>query len=131
MENKRGIFGLSVFRKIIDKMVYKEKYPHIDRSMSDSNIGARRSRNIKNHLFIVYGVINSVLKGESGCIDINIYDLIKAFDVLWLADSMNDLSDNLPEQEHDDKLGLIYQASKKNMVAVNTGVGQTDRKNIP
>ena len=55
---------------------------------------------------------------------------IKAVDVLWLADSMSELWDNLPEEEHDDKLGLIYQASKKNMVAVNTGVGQTDRKDI-
>ena len=43
LENDRGIFGLSVFRKIIDKMVYKEKYPHINRSMSDSKIGARRN----------------------------------------------------------------------------------------
>ena len=58
--------------------------------MSDSNIGARKMKNIRNHLFIIYGVINSVLKGESECIDIQIYDLVKAFDVLWLADTMND-----------------------------------------
>ena len=64
--------------------------------MSDSNIGARKKKNIKNRLFIVYAVINSVLKGESGCLDIQIYDLVKAFDVLWLADTMNDLWDTLP-----------------------------------
>ena len=50
--------------------------------MTDSNIGARKKRNIKNHLFIVYGIINSVLKGESESVDIQIYDLVKAFDVL-------------------------------------------------
>ena len=70
LENDRGIFGLSVFKKIIDKLIYQEMYPLVDEGMSDSNIGARRKKNIKNHLFIVYGVINSVLKGESGCVDL-------------------------------------------------------------
>ena len=131
LENDRGIFGLSLFKKIIDKLIYKEKYPLIDEQMSDSNIGARQKKNIRNHLFIVNGVINSVLRGESGCIDIQIYDLVKAFDVLWLADCMNDLWDTLPHQARDDKLGLIYEASKTNLVVVNTAVGQTDRTNIP
>ena len=131
LENDRGIFGLSVFKKIIDKLIYQEKYPLIDQCMSDSNIGARRNKNIKNHLFIIYAIINSVLKGESGCLDIQIYDLVKAFDVLWLDDCMNDLWDTLPSTARDDKLGLIYQTSRTNMVAVNTSVGQTKRVNIP
>ena len=62
--------------------------------MSDSNIGAQKNMNIKNHLFIVYGVINSVLKEGNTCIDIQIYDLVQAFDALWLNDCMNDLYDN-------------------------------------
>ena len=86
---------------------------------------------LKNHLFIIHGLINSVLKGESGCIDIHIYDIIKAFDALWLSDCMNDLWDTLPHSARDDKLGLIYETSKKNEVAVNTAVGQTDRVTIP
>ena len=48
LENDRGIFGLSVFRKIIDYLTYKEKYPIIDQKMSDSNIGACKNRNIKD-----------------------------------------------------------------------------------
>ena len=98
--------------------------------MSNSNIGARKKRNIKNHLFIIYAVINSVMKSES-CVDIQIYDLVKAFDVLWLQDTMNDLWDTLPERSRDDRLGLVYQLSKENLVAVNTAVGQTDRVTIP
>ena len=85
LENDCGIFGLSVFKKIIDKLIYQEKYPLLDEFMTESNIGARKKRNIKNHLFIIHGIINSVLKGEGGCIDILIYDLVKAFDVLWLS----------------------------------------------
>jgi hypothetical protein len=30
MENDRGIFGLSLFKKMIDKLVYIEKYPLLD-----------------------------------------------------------------------------------------------------
>ena len=61
MENERGIFILSILRKIFDKLIYNDKYKDIDSGMSDSNIGARREKNIKNHLFVVYGIINSIL----------------------------------------------------------------------
>ena len=104
MENDRGIFSLSIFRKIIDRLIYKEKYPLIDSGMTDSNIGARHNKNIKNHLFVVYAVINDVLQSKKNCVDIQIYDLVKAFDVLWLADCFNDLWDTLPDESHDDKL---------------------------
>ena len=130
LENDRGIFILSVFRKIIDRLIYQELYPMIDEQMSDCNIGGRKNRNIKNHLFIVYAIINSVIKSGK-CIDIQIYDLVKAFDVLWLEDSLNDLWDTLPAGGRTDKLGLVYKTNKDNFVAVNTAVGQTDRVNIP
>ena len=131
LESDRGISGLSIWRKLIEKLVYQEKYPMIDENMSDSNVGARKKKNIKNHLFIIYGIINSVLKGESESIDIQIYDLIKAFDVLWLADCMNGIWDTLPHHARDDRLGLVYQLSRRNMVAINTAVGQTERVDIP
>ena len=64
LESDRVIFGLSVFRKIMDGLTYQKKYPLIDEHMSDSNIGARKKKNIRNHLFIIHGIINSVIKGE-------------------------------------------------------------------
>ena len=88
----------SLYRKVMDKLIYQEKYP---------------------------------LLGESDCIDIQIYDLVKAFDVLWLLDSMNDLWDTLPPEARDDRLGLVFQLSKENLVAINTAVGQTERVSIP
>ena len=103
MKNDRGIFGLSLFRKIIDKMVYEDKYDDIDSFMSDSNIGARKRMNIRNHLFVIYSIINSVINGDSGCIDIQIYDLVQAFDALWLKDCLNDVYDAVAE-DHTDKL---------------------------
>ena len=82
MDNARGIFVVSVLRMILDSLIYEEKYPEVDKNMSDSNIGARKDRNIRNHLFVVYGVINSVLNGSDSCMDIQIYDVVKCFDAL-------------------------------------------------
>ena len=98
--------------------------------MSVSNIGARRNKNVKNHLFIVYGIINSVIREEKFSLDIQIYDLVQAFDSLWLEDCMNDIYDSVPKEQQDDKLALIFETNKTNLVAVNTPDGQTDRVNI-
>ena len=65
MENDRGIFGLNVLKKIIDKITYLEKYPLLDANMSDSNVGAWKKRNIKNHLFMIHGIINSITLSSS------------------------------------------------------------------
>ena len=99
--------------------------------MSDSNIGGRRKKNIKNHLFIIHGIINAVVKGDADPVDIQIYDIEKAFDALWLEDSMNDLIDTIPTEQQDDKMALLYEGNMDNLVAMNTAVGQTDRLNIP
>ena len=90
-----------------------------------------KKRNIKDHLLIIHGVINSVVKGNEECIDIQIYDLEKAFDALWLEDCLNDIYDNVPEDNKNDKIALLYDSNKVNMVAVKTAVGLTDRVNIP
>ena len=50
LKNDRGIFILSVLRKILDKLIYNDKYSEIASNMSDSNIGAQKDKNIKNHL---------------------------------------------------------------------------------
>ena len=66
--------------------------------MSNSNIGARRKRNIRDHLFIVYAVMNSILNGTDDPVDMQIYDVVKHFDALWLEDSMLDLFETLPSE---------------------------------
>jgi hypothetical protein len=53
----------------------KEKYPIIEKSMSDSNIGARKQKNIRNHIFVVNSVIHDVLSKKSNKpIDIMVLD---------------------------------------------------------
>ena len=127
MSSDRGIFILPVLRKILDKLTYLDKYPELDMAMSDSNIGARKNKNIRNHLFIIHGVINSVVQSKDRCVDLQVYDIEQAFDALWLEDCLNDLYDSLPDASCDDKLALIYETNVTNQVAVNTGVGQTER----
>ena len=47
LDSDQGIFLVSLFRTILMKMIYKDKYDIIDESMSDSNIGARKQKNIQ------------------------------------------------------------------------------------
>ena len=72
LSGDRGIFILGVLREILDKLLYLDKYQELEMNMSDSNIGARTKKNVRNHLFIVYGVITSVLREGRDCVDIQI-----------------------------------------------------------
>ena len=128
--NDRGIFNLVTFRKIIDRLIYNDKYDSIDQNMSCSNVGGRKKRNIRNHLFIVYGVINSVMNNESPPVDLQFYDLKQCFDAMWLEESMNDLCDSIPFKDWDNKLALVYQNNCENHVGIKTPFGLTDRVDI-
>ena len=61
------------------KMVYNDEYNIIDSNMSDSNIGARKDKNIRNHIFILNGIINDAIKNKK-CVDIQILDYRQCFD---------------------------------------------------
>ena len=39
LNNDRGIFIVNIFRSILMKLIYGDKYEIVDKSMSDSNIG--------------------------------------------------------------------------------------------
>ena len=65
LESERGIFIVNIVRYIFMKMIYADKYDVIDKSMSDSNIGARKKKNIRNHIFVVNSVLHDVLSSSS------------------------------------------------------------------
>ena len=127
LDNDRGIFIVSTVRMILDSLVYKEKFNLIDKNMSVSNIGARSSRNIRDHLYVVYAIMNSVLNGDDAPIDIQIYDVEKCFDKLWLEDAMLDLVDTLPAEARDDRIALVYKLNEDNLIAVKTPFGLSER----
>jgi hypothetical protein len=123
LNNDRGVFNVMTVRSIIDNLVYNDFYDIIDASMSDSNVGGRRNRNIRDNLFIVYGIINYVIE-EKLKVDMTLYDLAKCFESMWYHETMNDLWD---AGVQDDKFALISKMNKSCNIAVKTPVGITDR----
>ena len=107
IESERGVFLLNIIRMIKDRLVYNDTTKVLE--LSDSQVGGRTEYSIRNHLFVLYSVINSVIHKESPPVDIHMYDLWKCFDGLWLEECMNNLYE---VGIKDDKLALIYQGNK-------------------
>lgn len=96
--------------------------------MSDSNVGARRNKSIRNHIFVINGIINDVLSSKTKKpIDIQIMDNMQCFDSMWLEETMNDLYE---AGVTDDNLAILYETNKEVNVAVNTPNGLTVREKI-
>ena len=128
MGNQRGIFGLTIFKKILHNLILNDLYDDIDKNMTDSNIGGRKKRMPADHLFVLYGIMDSVLNDKNkDPIDILVFDVEKAFDKLFLEECANDLLDVLPESNKDDKINLLYLSNESSSVSVNTPFGPTNR----
>ena len=128
LENDRGIFLVTTFRTILMKLIYRDKYNIIDSHMSDSQIGGRKGKNVRNHIWVLNGIICDVLSTKKKTpVDIQIVDYKQCFDTLWLEECLNDLYDSGVK---DDKLALLYNINSHVKVAVKTPVGITDRKSL-
>ena len=80
LDNERGIFIVTILRSILMKLIYIDEYDTIDGSMSDSQVGSRKGKNIRNHIWIVNGVISDVLSRKAKKpVDIHIYDYKQCF----------------------------------------------------
>ena len=120
----RGIFRTPVLRNILDKLMYNEEYPEIDSNLSDSNVGGRRNRNVRDNIFVMNAVMNEGKKNPKEPLDINVYDAFKCFDSLWLSECINDLYDS---GLRNDKLALIYASNRNANIAIKTSNGTTER----
>jgi hypothetical protein len=58
-KNYRGIFSTSIFRYILDKLIYNDMYNIIDKNLTDSNIGCRKGRNICDNIFSYRSIMHS------------------------------------------------------------------------
>ena len=61
LDNDRGIFIVTIFRSLIMKMIYRDIYETIDQSISDSQIGGRKTKNIRNHVWVLNSIIINTL----------------------------------------------------------------------
>ena len=93
------------------RLIYKDKYKVIDKSMSDSNVGARKNKNIINHLFVINGIIHDVLSSKKNKpIDIQIMDYKQCFDAMWLKETMNNMYE---AGVKDDEFALLFEANRE------------------
>ena len=125
IEDERGISLITVFKKALENLLFKEFREDIDKNMSESNIGARKRRNMKDHLVIVHGIVSSVVKEQKESIDIQVFDVQKAFDSIWMEDSLNEMYDTINEENRNEKLALVYLMNKENHLGIRTSFGLT------
>ena len=110
------------------KLVYNDKMKILDENMSDSQVGARKNKSIRNHTWILNGVINEVLKKKKNRpIYIQIVDVKQCFDRLWPEKSLNDL---FWYGIQDDCLPLLYNSCSDIQIKVKTPVGTTQGAEI-
>ena len=110
------------------KLVYKDIYETIDASLSDSQIGGLKDKNIRNHVWVLNSIISDTLSTKKRKpIDVQIYDYKQCFDSLWLEECLNDMySGGL----RNDKLNLIHTANSLVKVVVKTPIGKTNSEDI-
>ena len=123
----RGIFRVTILRNILDRLIYNDEYDTIDNNLSDSNVGARRGRNIRDNIFVLNAISNSVLKGEEEDIDVQLFDVEKCFDALWAQECINDIYD---AGLTNDNLPLIYLENMNGQCAVKVNDGKSERTNM-
>ena len=123
----RGIFRTPVVRNILDKLIYDDEYETIDDNFTNCNVGSRKRRNIRDNLFVINAIVNSSQKNKKEATDINVYYVVKCFDLLWLSECINDLYD---AGLKNDKLSLIHKSNMSANIAIKTASGTSERFTI-
>ena len=126
-ENYRGIFRVPILRAILDRLIYNDEYQTIDENLSDSNVGARKFRNIRDNIFVLNAINNSVVNGSEDDVDIQIFDVEKCFDALWLEECINDIYESGLKN---DKLSLLFLENQNAKISIKTPGGKSKRFSI-
>ena len=123
----RGIFRVTIFRNILDRLIYNDEFKNIDKNLSDCNVGGRKERNIRDNIFAVSAILNSRKRQHGEALDIQVFDVETCFDALWLHEVITCLY-NAGLQN--DKLPLLFKENLNAQVAVKTPGGLSKRVNI-
>ena len=122
--NYRGVFRVTVLRSVLDRLIYNDSYSTIDEHLTDGNVGARKNRNIRDNLFVLGAVINSVINGKEPPIQVQVQDVEKCFDKMWLQATTNALYDAGLKC---DMLNLLHNENVKAKIAVKVNGGISRR----
>ena len=126
-DSYRGIFRVTVFRSILDSLIYNDEVMNIDKNLTDANVGARKLRNIRDNIFVMNAVFNSIPKKPEDALDCQVYDVEKCFDALWLHEVVNCLYN---AGLNNDKLPLLFMENNNAQIAVKTHKGLSNRVSI-
>ena len=105
IDSYRGIFITNIYKSILLKLIYQDKSKIIDSNMSEYQIGGRKGRNVRDHLFVVNGIIQDTLSSvKMKPINIIVADFRLCFDSMYLPLACRDLYYSGCK---DDKLALL------------------------
>ena len=101
-------------------LIYSKIYEKDDASMTDSQIGARKKKSVRNHPFVLNSIMSDVMSSvKKKPRNLNVMDFKQMFDAEELALCLNVFFDANVTY---DKLALIYEANKTSIFTVkNTG----------
>ena len=123
----RGIFRVSIFRAILDRLIYNDEYPTIDQNLTDSSVGARKTRNVRDKIFVLNAILNSNKHNLKKALDLQVHDAEQCFDSLWLHEVMSSLFQAGMQNE---KPPLLFLENRNAQFAVKTPGGISKRTTI-
>ena len=126
-QNYRGVFRVQILRSILDRLTYNDCYYTIDNYLTDGNVGARKHRSVRDNIFVLSAITNSVTNGNSPPIQVQVMDQKTCFDKLWLEECINSLYE---AGINDDKLNLLYIENRNVQVAVKVNNKLSKRVNV-
>ena len=126
-ESYRGIFRVPILRTILDRLIYNDEYDIIEENLSDSNVGARKGRNVRDNILVLNAITNSIVNGNEDAVDVQIFDIEKCFDKLWVEECVNYL---FTSGFKNDKLPLLFKENQNALIAVKTSTGISKRISI-
>ena len=119
---------INKLRGILMKLAYNSNIDIIEDNLSPSNIGARKVKSSRDHLFVINSVIQDVIRSKKKQpVDVVFYDVRQCFDSLWVSKTLLDLYRNGIQ---DNTLNLLFEASKQAKISIKTPVGMSEESLI-
>ena len=82
---------------------------------------------MRDNIFVLNAILNSIRKASNEPHDIQVYDVEQCFDAMWLEECINALYE---AGLQNDKLNLLFLTNSSTEVAIQISTGITDRATI-
>ena len=104
-------FWVTILRSILDN----ESYYTINNNLTDGSVGARKCRSVRDSIFVISAVTNSLRNAHCETIQLQVMEAIKYFDKLWLQSCINSLYEAGIDNDY---LNLLYIDNRNANIAV-------------